>query len=69
MTGEIIRVVLFIALLNMGSFWLNYQVKYHLKRMSIELTNEQLKEIKWLVSSVVTILTGVSYLAYLVLSH
>lgn len=65
----VIQTILMLGLLTLGSFLLNLKVKYHLRKMNIDITDEQSKEIKWLVSSTVTILTALSYLLYLVLSH
>ena len=67
MSKIILQTVLMLCLLAFGTFLLNLSVNYHLKRLNVNLTTEQLKEVKWLVSSVVTILTAFSYLLYLVL--
>ena len=63
----LIRVFLSLALLWFGSFLLSKKIYYHLKRMGIVLNSNQLKELKWLTSSLVTILTGISCLLYLLL--
>lgn len=68
MISVIIKVVLILSLLTLGSYQLNLKVKYHFKKLNVVLTKEQSKEIQWFISSTVTILTTLSYLLYLVLS-
>ena len=69
MTVLIIKTVLILGLFSLGSFLLNLKVNYYLKKLNVTLTSEQSREMKWLVSSIVTILTALSYLLYLVLSY
>lgn len=64
-----IQTILMLGLLIIGSFLLNLKVNDFLKKMNISITDEQSKEIKWLTSSTVTLLTALSYLLYLVLSY
>lgn len=64
--------ILFFGLMTLttvGSWLIGVAVHYHLKRLGFTCTTEQLKEIKWLISSVVTILTGLFSLLYFLLSH
>lgn len=60
-------IVMIILMMTAMSYLIHWIIQYHIKKIGFTLTSQQIKGVKWLISSVVTALTGYFCLLYLLL--
>jgi len=61
------HIIVILIMMTLMSYLSQIIIMYHIKQIGFELTTEKQKGIKWLISSIVTILTGYFCLLYYLL--
>ena len=67
MPDYVLRAVKMIVMMNIGTFLTYITMKRGIKKIGMSLSAEKLKGLRWIVSSIVTLLTVYVYTLYLVL--